>query len=102
MKKRKQGMAALLAATMLATSVTVPQADVWASAPENVASEVSILSGTPTGSLAEARGTGSSYDGYIQTNLEPEADYLKVEYTVSDESAAESGEMRTAMMCCCI
>lgn len=85
-------MAALLAATMLATSVTVPQADVWASAPENVASEVSILSGTPTGSLAEARGTGSSYDGYIQTNLEPEADYLKVEYTVSDESAAESGD----------
>lgn len=92
MRRKKQISAAFLAATMLVTSVAWPQMEVSASVPTEVEQETSILSGIPTGSLEESRGTGSSYNGYIQTDLELEADYLKVEYTVSDMDAVDAGD----------
>lgn len=87
MKGFRKVLGMLLAFAMVITTMYVPSAAVKAAAASSDGmKEVSILSGTPSSSSDSARGTGDSYDGYIQGVSALNADYVKVEYTVSDAS----------------
>lgn len=87
MKRARKMLSVLLCMVMVLTSVYV--SDQAANAADNSLEETSLLSGTVTSSTDASRGTGDSYDGFIATCSNTDADYLKITYIVEDTEALE-------------
>lgn len=87
MKSARKILSAVLCMVMVLTSLYVFPA--IAKAAETSLQETSLLSGNVTSSKDSSRGTGNSYEGYIATCSNVDADYLKITYTVDDASKLE-------------